>query len=92
MNSGKKFNNLARRPIPTGDPYIPPEVGEAKCIRGLIIQKSKGRTGSVSDGYGLNLGPDGVDYEDEEVASINQAEDGDLSEYFMVRSLVTGLL
>ena len=74
----KKFHDLARRNIPTGDPNIPVEVREAKRVRALIYQKSDGGTGSVSDGFGVALGPDDnndVDVEDEELSSINQAED-----------------
>ena len=54
----KKFHDLARRNIPTGDPNIPPQVREAKRVRALIYQKSNGGTGSVSDGFGVALGPD----------------------------------
>ena len=49
----KKFHDLARRNIPTGDPNIPVEVREAKRVRALIYQKSDGGTGSVSDGFGV---------------------------------------
>lgn len=54
----KKFNNLARTAIPTGSPNIPPSIAHAKRIRGLIIEKTEGGTGSVSEGFGLALGPD----------------------------------
>ncbi|KAL7516278.1 hypothetical protein ACHAWX_001311 [Stephanocyclus meneghinianus] len=79
----KKFHDLARRNIPTGDPNIPPEVREAKRVRALIYQKSNGGTGSVSDGFGVALGPDDnndVDVEDEELSSINQAEDRSIND------------
>ena len=70
----KKFNSLAKTAIPTGDPNIPPDVREAKRIRELIFQKSDGGTGSPSEAFGLNLGPE--DDDDAEVASINQGDQG----------------
>ena len=79
----KKFHDLARRNIPTGDPNIPVEVREAKRVRALIYQKSDGGTGSVSDGFGVALGPDDnndVDVEDEELSSMNQAEDRSIND------------
>ena len=51
----------------------------AKRIRGLIIEKTEGGTGSVSDGFGSALGPDDQDDElDDEVSSINQGDDAAL--------------
>ena len=77
---GKKFNDLAKRSIPTGDPFMPQEVREAKRIRLLIYQKSDGGTGSVSEGFGLQLGPD----DDAKVASINQqGEQGAVPDDFL---------
>jgi hypothetical protein len=78
----KKFNKLARTAVPTGSPNIPPNVAYAKRIRGLIIEKTEGGTGSVSEGFGLALGPDDlVELEgelDDEVSSINQGDDAAL--------------
>ena len=68
----KKFNDTAKTNIPTGDPNIPDHVREAKRIRGLIYEKTEGGTGSPSEGFGLQLGPD----DDIEVASINQGDNG----------------
>ena len=75
----KKFNKLARTAIPTGSPNIPPIIANANRIRGLIIEKTEGGTGSVSEGFGLALGPDDQEDElDDEVSSINQGDDAAL--------------
>jgi hypothetical protein len=72
----KKFNKLARTAIPTGSPNIPPNIANAKHIRGLVIEKTEGGTGSVSEGFGLALGSDDQEDEfDDEVSSINQGDD-----------------
>lgn len=68
----KKFNDVSTTKIPTGDPNIPPHIRDAKRIRGLIYQKTDGGTGSPSEEFGLQLGPD----DDAEVASINQGDNG----------------
>ena len=63
----KKFNELARRTIPTGDPNCPADVREAKAIRHLIIEKSDGCTGSPNEGFGFSLDnsdPNGSDDND----------------------------
>lgn len=78
----RKFNELARRVSPTGDPTIPQDVREAKRVRALMIEKTEGGTGSVSDGYGLQLGFGDEGDVDEEVASINQGEDNALGALF----------
>lgn len=44
----KKFNDLAKRNIHTGDPAIPEEVREAKRMRGLIYQKADGGNRSIN--------------------------------------------
>jgi hypothetical protein len=68
-----------RTAIPTGSPNIPPNIANATCIQGLIIEKTEGATGSVSDGFGLALGPDDQDDElDDKVSSINQGDDAAL--------------
>ena len=86
---GKKFNDLAKRSIPTGDLFMPQEVREAKRIRLLIYQKSDGGTGSVSESFGLQLGSD----DDAEVASINQGqgEQGAVPDVFFGGGVGAGL-
>ena len=67
----KKFNELARTRIPTGDPNIPPGVSGAKRIRTLIIEKTEAGTGSVSDGFGLYLGPGDSDDDDDALGAVD---------------------
>ena len=42
----RKFNTLASKKIPTGDPFIPPDVKKAKKIRNDLSQFSGLKTGS----------------------------------------------
>lgn len=42
----RKFNSLASKKIPTGDPFIPPDVKKAKKIRNDLSQFSGLKTGS----------------------------------------------
>ncbi len=67
----KKFNELARTRIPTGDPNIPPGVSGAKRICTLIIEKTEAGTGSVSDGFGLYLGPGDSDDDDDALGAVD---------------------
>ena len=50
----KNFNKLAKTKMGTGDPSMPPDVCEAKEIRGLIIEKSEGVTGSEDEPFALD--------------------------------------
>jgi len=68
----KKWNDISKTDIPTGDPNMPDHIREAKRIRILIYEKTDGGTGSPSEEFGLRLGPD----DDAEVASINQGDNG----------------
>ena len=45
----KEFNKLARTRVPNGNPNIPPMIRKVKEIRELIIDKSKGVTGSEEE-------------------------------------------
>lgn len=51
----KKFNEVARKSIPTGDLNRPSCVGQAKRVHQQIIKKSKGSSGSPSEGSPLLL-------------------------------------
>jgi hypothetical protein len=69
----KKFNKLAKTQMGTGDPTMPADVREAKVIRGLIIEKSEGVTGSEEEPFALGEddqeeGEQGNVAEEEEVA------------------------
>ena len=68
----KKFNKLAKTKMGTGDPTMPPGVCEAKEIRGLIIKKSEGVTGSEDEPFALD---DVSEDENEEEDTDNGAEE-----------------
>ena len=68
----KNFNKLAKTKMGTGDPSMPPDVCEAKEIRGLIIEKSEGVTGSEDEPSALD---DVLEDENEDEDTDNGAEE-----------------
>ena len=62
----KKFNEVARKSIPTGDPNCPPYVREAKRVRQQIIEKSEGASGSPSEDFPFPLDDESETNEDED--------------------------
>ena len=58
-----KFNKLVKTLLGIGDPNMTDDVGEAKMIRRLIVEKSKGITGL--DGIGIAFSSDDADDEDD---------------------------
>ena len=68
----KKFNQLTKRKMGTGDHTMPHNVCNAKEIRGLIVEKSEGVTGSEDEPCALD---DVLDNENEEEDTYNGAEE-----------------
>ena len=68
----KKFNKISKTKMGTGDPTMPPDVRKAKEIRGLIIEKSEGVTGSEDEPFALD---EFLDDENEEEDADNGAEE-----------------
>ncbi len=67
----KKFNKLAKTQMGTGDPNMPADVREAKVIRGLIIEKSEGVTGSEEEPFAFE---EGLDEEGEQQGDVAEEE------------------
>ena len=68
----RKFQELARKKIPTGDPQCPPYVRKAKHIYHKIILATDGSTGN-SDDLGFENEDNGEDGKEEE----EEEEEGD---------------
>jgi hypothetical protein len=62
----RKFHELARTKIPTGDPNMPPHICKAKHIYYRIVQATDGSTGGSEDGADLDNERDGEFEVDEE--------------------------
>ncbi len=63
----RKFQELARTKIPTGDPNMPPHICKAKHIYYKIVLATDGSTGGLEDGGGdLGFERDGEFEEDKE--------------------------
>ena len=65
----KKFNKLSKTKVPTGEPNIPFTIQESKAIRLLIIEKTKGATGSEEEVFAT-----------EDVDEVEDEENGDRNE------------
>ncbi len=50
----RKFQELARAKIPTGDPNMPPHICKTKHIYYRIVQATDGSTGGLEDGADLD--------------------------------------
>jgi hypothetical protein len=61
----RKFQELARTKIPTGDPNMPPHIRKAKHIYYRIVQATDGSTGGLEDGADLD-NERGGEFEDDE--------------------------
>jgi hypothetical protein len=61
----RKFQELTRTKIPTGDPNMPPHICKAKHIYCRIVQVTDGSTGGLEDGAELDNERDG-EFEDNE--------------------------
>jgi len=62
----RKFGELARKDIPTGNPHIPDHVKYAKKISAMIVRKSDGDTGSHDEALGPEDEPEDAEEEEEE--------------------------
>ena len=62
----KKFKKLSKTKVPTGDPNIPFTIREAKAMRLLIIEKTKGAIGSEEEAFAA-----------EDVDEVEEEENGD---------------
>ena len=69
----KKFNNLHRKAIPTGDPACPPHIKRAKRIQRLIVRKCEL---AVGDDYQKSDN----EQEDEEYVEDGGSDDGNIEE------------
>jgi hypothetical protein len=66
----KKFNQLTKRKMGSGDPTMPHNVRDAKEIRGLIVEKSEGVTGSEDEPCALDDVPeDEIEEEDRDTGA-----------------------
>jgi hypothetical protein len=81
----RKFQELARKKIPTGDPECPPHVRKAKHIYHKIILATDGSTGGSDAGLGFEVENDGDDDDDDdEKEEEEEEEEGDGSFGFSV--------
>ena len=73
--SSKKFNNLAKAQVPTGDPAIAENVHEAMVIHEMIIQKTDGATGSEDEIFSpVDIEDDEEDEDFEDQLALEQEE------------------
>ncbi len=75
-----KFQELARKKMPTGDPNCPPHIRSAKCIYRMIVQATDGSDGLSGDDDASDVDDDDDDNKDDDNDNVADKEEDDIGD------------